>query len=89
MLEAGAQAHCKRVAAWCEELSLVLGIPGGDASALQEAALMHHHPLAFLQGEGFSRLADDLGILFGRILRRTETYFSWMPSRSYSASQVA
>ena len=38
MLEAGAQAHCKRVAAWCEELSLVLGIPGGDASALQEAA---------------------------------------------------
>jgi putative nucleotidyltransferase with HDIG domain len=61
MLEAGAQAHCKRVAAWCEELSLVLGIPGGDASALQEAALMHHHPLAFLQGEGFSRLAGDLG----------------------------
>jgi putative nucleotidyltransferase with HDIG domain len=61
MLEAGAQAHCKRVAAWCEELSIVLGIPGGDASALQEAALMHHHPLAFLQGEGFSRLADDLG----------------------------
>ena len=61
MLEAGAQAHCKRVAAWCEELSIVLGIPGGDASALQEAALMHHHPLAFLQGEGFSRLADELG----------------------------
>jgi putative nucleotidyltransferase with HDIG domain len=59
MLDPGAQAHCKRVAAWCEELSLVLDISGGDASALQEAALMHHHPLAFLQGS--SRLAGELG----------------------------
>jgi putative nucleotidyltransferase with HDIG domain len=61
MLEPGAQAHCKRVAAWCEELALVLDIPGSDASALQEAALMHHHPIAFLQGAGFSKLAGDLG----------------------------
>src|SRR5215218_1506359 len=61
MLEPGAQAHCKRVAAWCEELALLLEIPGSDASALQEAALMHHHPLAFLQGTGYSKLADDLG----------------------------
>jgi putative nucleotidyltransferase with HDIG domain len=61
MLEPGAQAHCKRVAAWCEELALLLEIPGNDASALQEAALMHHHPLAFLQGTGYSKLADDLG----------------------------
>src|SRR3954470_5291819 len=61
MLEPGAQAHCKRVAAWCEELALVLDIPGNDASALQEAALMHHHPITFLQGSGYSKLADDLG----------------------------
>ena len=59
MLDPGAQAHCKRVAAWCEELALLLEIEGGDASALQEAALMHHHPLAFLQGS--SKLAGDLG----------------------------
>ncbi|HYI93357.1 MAG TPA: HDOD domain-containing protein [Bryobacteraceae bacterium] len=63
MLEPGAQAHCKRVAAWCEELSLLLEIPGSDASALQEAALMHHHPIAFLQGAGYSKLAEDLGFL--------------------------
>lgn len=61
MLEPGAQAHCKRVAAWCEELALVLDIPGNDASALQEAALMHHHPIGFLQGPGYSKLAGDLG----------------------------
>lgn len=63
MLEPGAQAHCKRVAAWCEELALVLDIPGSDASALQEAALMHHHPIAFLQGAGISKLAGDLGFV--------------------------
>ena len=63
MLEPGAQAHCKRVAAWCEELALLLEIPGSDASALQEAALMHHHPIAFLQGVGYSKLADELGFL--------------------------
>jgi putative nucleotidyltransferase with HDIG domain len=61
MLEPGAQAHCKRVAAWCEELALVLDVSGGDASALQEAAMMHHHPLAFLQGT--SKLAGDLGLV--------------------------
>ncbi|HYP09023.1 MAG TPA: HDOD domain-containing protein [Bryobacteraceae bacterium] len=61
MLEPGAQAHCKRVAAWTEELALVLDVSGGDASALQEAALMHHHPLAFLQSTGAGRLAGDLG----------------------------
>src|SRR4051812_3991570 len=63
MLEPGAQAHCKRVAAWCEELALVLDIPGSDASALQEAALMHHHPIAFLQRCGYSKLAGDLGFM--------------------------
>jgi putative nucleotidyltransferase with HDIG domain len=61
MLEPGAQAHCKRVAAWCEELALVLDIPGTDASALQEAALMHHHPIALMQGAGYSKLAGELG----------------------------
>ena len=60
MLEPGAQAHCKRVAAWCEELALVLDIPGSDASALQEAALMHHHPIGFLQGDA-SPSWRDLG----------------------------
>lgn len=61
MLEPGAQAHCKRVAAWCEELAIALDIPGNEASALQEAALMHHHPIAFLQGVGYSKLAGELG----------------------------
>lgn len=65
MMEPGAQAHCKRVAAWCEELSLALDLPGSDASALQEAAFLHHHPIAFLQGAGLSRLAGDLGFCSG------------------------
>src|SRR5215218_1968096 len=60
MLDPGAQSHCKRVAAWCEELALVLDIAGGDASALQEVALMHHHPLSFLHGS--SKLAGELGL---------------------------
>jgi putative nucleotidyltransferase with HDIG domain len=63
MLEPGAQAHCKRVAAWCEELALVLDIPGSDASALQEAALMHHHPIGFLEAAGYSKLAGELGFV--------------------------
>jgi putative nucleotidyltransferase with HDIG domain len=63
ILEPGAQAHCNRVAAWCEALALALDIPAGEAAALHEAAMMHHHPIAFLQGKGFSKLVGDLGFL--------------------------
>jgi putative nucleotidyltransferase with HDIG domain len=62
MLDAGAQAHCKRVAAWCEELALKLGICAHDAAALQEAALMHHHPISFLPNTGTLQLVSELGL---------------------------
>ena len=62
MLDAGAQAHCKRVAAWCEELALKLGICAQDAAALQEAALMHHHPISSFQNTGTARLVTELGL---------------------------
>lgn len=65
ILEPGAEAHCKRVAAWCEELALAMHLPAREVAALREAALMHHHPLAFLQGEGFGRLIGDLGLKAG------------------------
>lgn len=64
MLDPGAQAHCRRVAAWCEELARVLGIGSDEAAALQEAALMHHHPSALLNHSGASRLAGELGLAF-------------------------
>jgi putative nucleotidyltransferase with HDIG domain len=62
MLDAGAQAHCKRVAAWCEELALKMGICAHEAAALQEAALMHHHPVSFLQNTGTLQLVSELGL---------------------------
>ena len=86
MLEPGAQAHCKRVAAWCEELALVLDIPGSDASALQEAALMHHHPIGFLRSSGVLEARGRTRVCRrrGRPMRRGS--FPRMPSRSSSHS---
>src|SRR3954452_3434747 len=56
----GTAAHCKRVAAWCEELTLALKLPAQEKNALTEAALSHHQPeLTF--GGGFQRLIADMG----------------------------
>lgn len=63
ILNPGAQAHCKRVAAWCEELALALDLPAEDTDAMHEAALMHHHPIGLLHGSGYAKLAGELGCL--------------------------
>ncbi|MGH9628606.1 MAG: hypothetical protein ACRD7E_09755, partial [Bryobacteraceae bacterium] len=60
--EAGRDAHCKRVAAWCAELAQALGLPLRDRAILQEAALRHHQPIQLLRGESFSRLLGDLKV---------------------------
>jgi putative nucleotidyltransferase with HDIG domain len=57
----GTAAHCKRVAAWCEELVRSLELPPGDGAALMEAARIHHQP-NLIHGECFDRLVADIGI---------------------------
>lgn len=61
MEESGTKSHCRRVAAWCEELARKLRIPPHETAALVEAALQHHEPQPF-QGNSLSRLMGDLGI---------------------------
>src|SRR3954454_16414856 len=56
----GTESHCKRVAAWCEELARALHLLAHERSALVEAALGHHQP-ELLFGEGFDRLLEDMG----------------------------
>ena len=63
MLEPGAQAHCKRVAAWCEELALLLEIPGSDASASAGSRADASPSDRLSPGVGYSKLADELGFL--------------------------
>src|SRR5687767_8139362 len=59
--EAGVTAHCKRVAGWCEELARALYLPKEEATALRDAALMHHQP-DLLRGPALNRLMGDLGV---------------------------
>src|SRR5690349_4809779 len=56
----GTAAHCKRVAAWCEELALALRLPAHERSALIEVSLSHHQP-ELIFGDGFQRLITDMG----------------------------
>jgi putative nucleotidyltransferase with HDIG domain len=62
--EAGARAHCRRVAAWCDEIARAQRLPAEECSALQQAALLHHQP-DVLRGPSLTRLLDDLGFSGG------------------------
>jgi putative nucleotidyltransferase with HDIG domain len=60
-VEAGTQAHCRRVAAWCDELARKLRLPVHEARALVEAAEQHHQPKP-LGASSLCRLMGDLGL---------------------------
>jgi HD-like signal output (HDOD) protein len=57
----GVKAHCRRVAAWCEEIAAKLKLPADESLALQRAALLHHEPKAFADN-ALRRLLADLGL---------------------------
>ena len=59
--EAGTDAHCRRVAAWCEELARKMHLPANESAALVEAAMLHHRPI-WLRGTSLSRLMGELGV---------------------------
>jgi putative nucleotidyltransferase with HDIG domain len=60
-IEAGTLAHCRRVAAWSEEVARALHLPPAETMALSQAALAHHWP-DVMSGPGLCRILDDLGI---------------------------
>ncbi|MBC8165155.1 MAG: HDOD domain-containing protein [Bryobacteraceae bacterium] len=57
----GTAAHCRRVAAWSEELARSFRCTSAEVATATDAALMHHQP-ELVRGEAFRRLAEDLGI---------------------------
>ncbi|HYO83070.1 MAG TPA: HDOD domain-containing protein [Bryobacteraceae bacterium] len=59
--ETGTEAHCRRVAAWTEELCRATKRTRDEANALAEAAKAHHYP-DVMSGTTMARICKDLGV---------------------------
>src|SRR5688572_16452017 len=59
--DAGTRAHCRRVAAWCDELARAVRLKPDETSGLIHAALTHHRP-DLISRNALTRLMDDLGV---------------------------
>ncbi|HYL76611.1 MAG TPA: HDOD domain-containing protein [Bryobacteraceae bacterium] len=57
---AGVSAHCRRVAAWSDEIASAMGLSAEDRCLLQQAALSHHFPPVLLEDSSRARLLKDL-----------------------------
>lgn len=56
----GVAAHCKRVAAWADELASTMGLSSDERRLLQQAALCHHFPPVLREESSRERLLKDL-----------------------------
>lgn len=59
--EAGTSAHCRRVAAWCDELARAMHLNVKETAGLLHAALTHHR-LEVMSTGALTRLMEDLGV---------------------------
>jgi len=57
---AGVAEHCRRVAAWADELALAMGFSLMDRQLVEESALLHHFPELLLEDTRRSKLCADL-----------------------------